>query len=106
MNITPHEFNLAADAFYCHPDDPALNEQGNRREKLRAALAAVGVTIIREAHPALELHPVEEWPVPGYHHRFITGQKAPSGWRTGCPTCRTDGPCPTRVLLLKGDSDA
>jgi hypothetical protein len=33
QTITPHEFNLACDAFYEHPDDSALNEQGNRREK-------------------------------------------------------------------------
>lgn len=43
--ITPHEFNRAADAFYDHPDDSALNEQGNRREKLRAALAELGITV-------------------------------------------------------------
>lgn len=43
--ITPHEFDLAADAFYNHPDDSALNVQGNRRAKLRAALAEIGVTV-------------------------------------------------------------
>jgi len=43
--ITPHEFNLAEAAFYDHPDDSALNEQGNRREKLRAALGALGITV-------------------------------------------------------------
>ena len=44
--ITPHEFNCAADAFYNHCDDPALNEQGNRREKLRAALAELGIVTV------------------------------------------------------------
>ena len=41
--ITPHEFNRAADAFYNHRYDPALNEQGNRREKLRAAFVELGI---------------------------------------------------------------
>lgn len=45
MDITPHDFDRAADAFYDHPEDSALNEQGNRREKLRAALAELGITV-------------------------------------------------------------
>lgn len=45
MKISWYEFNLANDAFYDYPEDPDLNEQGNRRQKLAAAFAAVGVEI-------------------------------------------------------------
>jgi hypothetical protein len=50
QTITPHEFNLACDAFYEHPDDSALNEQGNRREKLRAALRELSITVAPTKH--------------------------------------------------------
>jgi len=43
--ITGYEFDMAADAFYEHAEDSALNEQGNRREKLAAAFAAAGITV-------------------------------------------------------------
>lgn len=45
VKITPHQFNVAADAFYNHPEDRDLNDQGNRRESLRAAFAAVGLYV-------------------------------------------------------------
>lgn len=38
------------DAFYDHPEDSALNEQGNRREKLRAALRELGITVAPANH--------------------------------------------------------
>lgn len=44
-HITPHDFDRAADAFYDLPTDPTLNEQGNRRKRLEAAFAALGIRV-------------------------------------------------------------
>lgn len=57
------------------------------REEARACLRLLAVA--EGAHQALELHPVELWfDFDARGHR-------------GCPTCRTDGPCPTRTALLR-----
>jgi hypothetical protein len=53
----------------------------------------------------LALHKVEKnaWPRDGYTHYWPWGEKLISGWATGCPTCRTEGSCPTRLAIEGGE---